>query len=125
MFSLSDAVRNHYQAGISDRDALLARVRSAIGDLEGPVTASTLAAFDQFHVGGLTATAEFARCIGIEPGARVLDAGSGLGGPSRYLAETFACRVDGVDLSPDYVAIAQLVSESIGFADRFTITSAT
>ena len=50
--------------------------------------------------------------------AAVLDAGSGLGGPARYLAETFGCHVEGVDLSPDYVAIARLLTDRAGLADR-------
>ena len=57
---------------------------------------------------GLEATEQLAQIAGIERGAAILDAGSGLGGPSRYLAGTYGCRVIGVDLSPSFVAVARL-----------------
>jgi ubiquinone/menaquinone biosynthesis C-methylase UbiE len=107
--------RDHYQAAVTDEAALLNRV-GGIVDAMGPGRKSVaeLAGLDQFHVGGLMATADFARRIGVEPGSRVLDAGSGLGGPARYLAETFGCEVLGVDLTPSYVAMANLLTERAG-----------
>ena len=38
---------------------------------------------------GLAATEQLAQIASIERGATILDAGSGLGGPSRYLANTY------------------------------------
>lgn len=113
-----EAAREHYEAAISDREALLARIGTALEQMGGPVTAERLAGFDQFHIGGLASSVELARRVGITSGDRVLDAGSGLGGPSRFLAETFACRVVGVDLAPAYVAIARLLAEKAGLGDK-------
>jgi SAM-dependent methyltransferase len=113
-----DAVRDHYQLAIDDRGALLARLRAAADALDGPVTPADLARIDQFHLGGLAATAEVARHVKIDANTRVLDAGSGLGGPSRFLAATFGCEVVGVDLAPDYVAVARMLTERAGLADR-------
>ena len=121
MNDFTASVRDHYQAAIVDKDDLLAKIDRMIDAMgEGPLTADRLAGLDQFHFGGLAATAAFARRIGIVAGSRVLDAGSGLGGPSRYLAETFECEVVGVDLAPHYVAIAELLSKRAGLADRVT-----
>ena len=50
---------------------------------------SDLEAVDQFHVGGLEATQELARLFSPSQGSHVLDIGSGLGGPSRYLAANY------------------------------------
>ena len=111
-------VRDHYQAPIADREALLARIAAAVDAMEPPLDARRLAPLDQFHMGGLAATIAFAGRVGVAAGSVVLDAGSGLGGPARYLAEMFGCRVDGVDLSPDYVAIARLLTDRAGLADR-------
>lgn len=112
-------VRDHYQAAIVDKDDLLAKIDHMIDAMgEGPLTADRLAGLDQFHFGGLAATTAFAKRIGIVEGSRVLDAGSGLGGPSRYLAETFNCEVVGVDLAPHYVAIAELLAKRAGLADK-------
>lgn len=120
MNAISDQIRSHYQADIKDQGALLARIDAALVGMDGPITSTELASLDQFHVGGLPATIEFAKRVGLRAEDHVLDAGSGLGGPSRYLAETFGCRVEGVDLSPDYVAIAALLTERTGLADRVT-----
>ncbi len=110
--------RDHYQAAIADADALLAQLAAALDGLDGPITAERLAGFDQFHFGGLAATSRLAGQLGITAGMQVLDAGAGLGGPSRYLAETTGCHVVGVDLAPTYVRIAELLAKRAGLADR-------
>ena len=118
MNSINDTIRDHYQADIEDQGALLSRIAAALDGMDGPLTSAQLASLDQFHVGGLAATMEFARRVGVPADTHVLDAGSGLGGPSRYLAEKFGCRVEGIDLSPDYVAIATLLTERAGLAGK-------
>ncbi len=122
MTAQADSVRDHYQAAIADRAALLARIAASVDALEPPIDARRLAPLDQFHMGGLAATLAIAERVGIEPDALVLDAGSGLGGPARLLAERFGCRVEGVDLSPDYVAIARLLTDRVGLSNRVTFT---
>jgi len=115
----SDNVREHYQAAIGDRARLLDKIKDMFDAMGGgPVSAAQLAGLDQFHFGGLAATRELARRADVAEGSSVLDAGSGLGGPSRYLAETFHCDVTGVDLAPDYVAIASLLAERAGLAEK-------
>lgn len=111
-------VRDHYQAAITDQDDLLARIAAAVDAMEPPIDSKRLAPLDQFHMGGLAATIAVAAQVDIRKDALALDAGSGLGGPARYLAETFGCRVEGVDLSPDYVAIARLLAERSGVSER-------
>jgi ubiquinone/menaquinone biosynthesis C-methylase UbiE len=51
-------------------------------------------------------------------GDHVVDIGSGLGGPSRYLAATYGCRVSGVDLTPEFVATATALTARVGLTDR-------
>ena len=118
MSAQTDLVRDHYQAAIADQDELIAKLASTIEAMDGPLTPERLASFDQFHIGGLAATAELARRVAPAAGMTVLDAGSGLGGPSRYLADTFGCRVTGIDLAPAYVAIAELVASRMGLGGR-------
>ena len=48
----------------------------------------------------------------------VLDIGSGLGGPARFLAATRGLRVVGVDLTPEYVDVANELTRRCGLADR-------
>ncbi|MFT5173707.1 MAG: ubiquinone/menaquinone biosynthesis C-methylase UbiE [Gammaproteobacteria bacterium] len=61
---------------------------------------------DYLSIGGKASTRALAELAGIESGTRVLDIGSGVGGPALYLAQTFACRVDGVDLVESNVEAA-------------------
>lgn len=115
MDDLATITRDHYQSAVTDEAALLAKVDDLVDAMgEGPKSAAQLAGLDQFHVGGLAATADFAQRIGIKAGSDVLDAGCGLGGPARYLAETYGCRVTGVDLTPSYVAMANRLTQRAG-----------
>ncbi|WP_346831695.1 methyltransferase domain-containing protein [Pseudomonas abietaniphila] len=112
----SNPVRDHYQADALSED-LVARVQRMLSELgDGPLTHQQLASFDQFHSGGLKATADFIAMLNIKPGMKVLDAGSGLGGPSRFTAQTYDCHVTGVDLTDSFVAVAQLLSQRTGMA---------
>jgi cyclopropane fatty-acyl-phospholipid synthase-like methyltransferase len=77
-----------------------------------------LASLDQFHTRGIAATAELAQAAGVTKGSRVLDIGSGLGGPSRYLTATFECHVTGIDLSPSFVEAASYLAVRAGLADK-------
>ena len=48
----------------------------------------------------------------------VLDIGSGLGGPARTLAETYGCRVTGIDLTRSFCEAGTVLSERLGFSDK-------
>src|SRR6266478_9678670 len=79
---------------------------------------SDIEAVDQFHVGGLEATQELARLFSPSRGSYVLDIGSGLGGPSRYLAANYGCRVIGIDVTEEYCRIASVLAARMGLEDR-------
>ena len=118
MSELTETIRAHYEAAIDDRPAFLARLGAIIETLPPPLSTKSFASFDQFHIGGLAATVELAKRAGVSPGLKVLDAGSGLGGPSRYLAEAHGADVVGIDLAPAYVAISALVAEKVGLGAK-------
>jgi tocopherol O-methyltransferase len=54
----------------------------------------------------------------IEAAQRILDAGCGVGGSSRYLAQRFGARVEGVTLSPVQAARAQRYNERAQLTER-------
>ena len=109
-------VREHY----SPQNLLqrLEKALTAAGLDDQTIPLNELAAADQFHALGLQATVELAALCKIKAGMRVLDVGAGLGGPARYLAKTFGCRVTGIDLSADFVAAARLLTARTGLADK-------
>ena len=113
------AVGRHYgSAGIAER--VLAAWREANGP-DARLTPEALAPFDHFHGRGLIATEEIAARLALKPGERVLDIGSGIGGPARWFAAKFAVDVTGVDLTPEFCAAARALNAACGMADRVTI----
>jgi sarcosine/dimethylglycine N-methyltransferase len=107
-----DDVRDHYRAtGLTER---LKTALAVLGPEDQRLTPQQLASLDQFHTRGLAATAELARLAGITSGMSVLDVGSGVGGPARFLAAACGCRVTGVDLSPPFVEAARYLTERTG-----------
>ena len=54
----------------------------------------------------------------------VLDVGSGVGGPARFLAATYGCRVTGVDLSEPFVDAARYLTERTGQSGQVSFQTA-
>jgi len=109
-------IRQHYEQD-HDSASLVSKITQILEALkDGPVNPSQLAGLDQFRVRGVSATKELAKLAGIQRGATILDAGSGLGGPSRYLAHAYDCSLIGVDLAPSFVAVSQLLAEKTGLS---------
>lgn len=106
---------DHYRHG-SLEQALLDGLRRA-GKNPDRLSPSDLIGMDEFHIGGAEATRELVHQLGIGPGMKLLDIGSGLGGPARQLAG-HGCHVTGVDLSGEYVAAAQALSARLGLAEK-------
>lgn len=118
MTDTSTKVREHYSA-----TNLTNRIKAALATLapEGQMlTVAQLAPLDQFHTRGILATTELATAAGLEPSTRVLDLGCGIGGPARYLAATFGCKVTGIDLSPGFIDAATYLTARCGLSDRVT-----
>ncbi len=114
-------VASHYAGnGLKER---LIEALDAAGFSRLPVSVQDLAPLDQFHTRGLAATVDLARAAGIAAEDAVLDVGSGLGGPSRYLAATYGCTVKGIDLSPAFVEAAEHLAERAGLADKVSYTA--
>jgi cyclopropane fatty-acyl-phospholipid synthase-like methyltransferase len=70
------------------------------------VTLEQLAPLDHFHARGFPATVELADALPIQPGHHIVDIGCGIGGPARYLAQRFGCRISGVDITQPFVEAA-------------------
>jgi ubiquinone/menaquinone biosynthesis C-methylase UbiE len=117
-----DAVRDHYRAtGLIER---LKTALRAFGPDEQRLTPEQLAALDQFHTRGLAATVELAKLVGITADMSVLDVGSGVGGPARFLAARYGCEVTGVDVSEPFVDAARYLTERSGQSERVSFETA-
>jgi SAM-dependent methyltransferase len=111
-------VAKHYGRG-----ELLLRLRAALqadgADPDHP-TMDDLAPYDHFHGRGAEATRDALRLMPARANDQILDIGSGLGGPARYVAEHFGCTVTGIDLMPEFCEVAGHLSRLLDF-DKKTV----
>ncbi len=113
-------IADHYTSG-----TLLTRLNAALVD-DGADTAhptlEALAPYDQFHGRGLEATEEIADILAARMGLgqdhRLLDVGSGIGGPARYMANRFGCRVTGIDLTAEFCDAARHLTQLLGLGTK-------
>jgi len=87
-----------------------ARVLTALRNVNGPevpITPDTLAPIDHFHGKGVIATEELAEMLQPEASDHILDIGCGIGGPARWIAAKYGCRITGVDLTPGFCEAAR------------------
>jgi ubiquinone/menaquinone biosynthesis C-methylase UbiE len=113
---MTNDVATHYgTAGLLDR--ILAALTQAGKDIDN-LTIADLGLVDEFHSRRRRATEELAAMLAPSATDRVIDVGSGLGGPSRFLAATYGCRVSGVDLTPEFVATATGLTQLVGLTER-------
>jgi ubiquinone/menaquinone biosynthesis C-methylase UbiE len=111
----SRVIEHYAKSGLLER--LDAALRADGADPAHP-TIEALAPYDHFHGCGLEATEEMAALVAVRPTDHLLDVGSGLGGPARWLSRRCGCRVTGVDLTPEYCAIAQHFTRLLGMESR-------
>jgi len=115
---------DHDITGHYSRGKLLERLKAALRedgtDPDSPSIA-TLAPYDQFHGRGMEATNEIADLLKIAPTDHILDVGSGIGGPARYLAHRFGCRVTGIDLTAEFCEIARHLTRLLDLEEKVMI----
>ena len=93
-------------AGYRVEGDLYENIIAALRRAEKPLAALTLedlAPVDHFHARGFPATVELADQLRISEKSHLVDIGCGLGGPARYMARRFKCRVSGVDITEEFV----------------------
>jgi ubiquinone/menaquinone biosynthesis C-methylase UbiE len=105
-------VSRHYTHG-NLQEAVLKGLQ-ALGRAPEDVRPEDLSAIDEFHMGGQQATTELAERLRLKQGMRLLDIGSGLGGPARFFARRYGCQVTGIDLTPEYVEVARDLTRMVG-----------
>jgi MPBQ/MSBQ methyltransferase len=102
-------------------NTILTALKNAGKDVE-QLTVDDLAPIDEFHTRGREATANLASLLGknLQPNLHVLDVGAGIGGPSRYLASRFGCRVTGLDLVSEYCRVADSLAKRVKLDNLLT-----
>ena len=97
-------------------DRVYAQLRDAgIGD-DDPIPLEVLNRFDQYHYHGTDAVDEGIARLSLASRHRVLEVGSGLGGPARYIASRVGCTVTALELQPDMHEVASRLTERCGLS---------
>ncbi len=113
---LGVAIDRHY-GSLDLTERILDALRGAGKDLEN-LHREDLSGFDEFHAGGLGATREMALFAEVLPEDKVLDLGSGIGGPARTLASEFGCTVTGLDITQSFCDAARELSHRLKMSDK-------
>lgn len=85
---------------------------------DAPLTVGQLTPFDQYHYFGTAALDDALDVLQLGPSSRVLDIGSGIGGPARYVAERTGARVTALELQADLHDVGSALTERCGLHNR-------
>ena len=122
---MTNSVAQHY-----GNDGIVSRIVSALADAgfdTNDLEPNVFAGADEFHIGGRKGSEYVAKALDLESGQRLLDIGSGIGGPARFIANTLDVTVEGIDLTPEFVEAAVEITEMVGMTEQvsFEVGSAT
>jgi ubiquinone/menaquinone biosynthesis C-methylase UbiE len=103
---------------------ILAAVRAVYGP-DAAITPERLAPLDHFNARGLASTQALVALLDPQAGESLLDIGSGIGGPARWIAVHYGCTVTGVDVTAAFCEAARALNAACGVADRVRIVDGT
>lgn len=119
---MNDTIQTQYSTGLS-RNNIEQALISAGKDLDRLVPAD-LGLLEDFHTMGRYATAQLVDLAQITSESAVLDAGSGVGGTARYVADRYGCPVTAVDLTEEYCQTSRWLNRLVGLDDRISVRRA-
>jgi sarcosine/dimethylglycine N-methyltransferase len=111
-----------YSTGLSQRNIEQALI-AADKDLDH-LQPADLAMLEDFHTMGRIATSQLVDLVGITNDDQVLDAGSGIGGTARFVADQSGCHVTAVDLTEEYCETARWLNRLVGLDERISVHQA-
>jgi SAM-dependent methyltransferase len=118
MESYSTSVNNQY--GQTNLGRRIISALESVGKNAQDLTLDDLALFDELHAGGRDATRALADLAGLQTGMRIIDIGSGVGGPARTLASEYGCQVVGIDITDEFVEAASMLTDKVRLGNNVT-----
>lgn len=115
-------IDDQYATGLSRRNIEQALTGAGL-DLDR-LQPADLGVLEDFHTMGRIATSQLIELAGITSQTAVLDAGSGVGGTARYIADRYGCTVTAVDLTEEYCDTARWLNQLVGLDDRIAVRAA-
>ena len=119
---MNATIQTQYSTGLSQRNIEQALI-AASKDLDHLAPAD-LGLLEDFHTMGRYATSQLVDLVGITSESEVLDAGSGIGGTARYVADHCGCTVNAVDLTDEYCQTSRWLNRLVGLDDRISVRQA-
>lgn len=114
MGNISTSLQAHYTQG-SLLDRIVTALKAAGHDTH-QLSPDILGPIEHLHTGGLGFTKEQAEKAGFTSGMKVLDLGCGIGGPARYIASSYDCEVVGLDLTAEFIDVADELTKRCDMA---------
>lgn len=119
---MNDTIQSQYSTGLSRPN--IERALIAAGKDLGSLAPADLAMVEDFHTMGRVATSRLVELARVSGESRVLDAGSGIGGTARYVADRCSCTVAAVDLTDEYCETSRWLNGLVGLGDRISVRRA-
>ena len=96
----------------------------ALGKDLDTITLDDLQPVDEFHIRGDIATNELIELANFNPDMHIIDVGCGVGGSTRRLTHEVGCRTTGIDLSEEYIDVAERLTQILGMEQRVSFKAA-
>jgi len=119
---MNGTIQDQYSTGLSRNN--IERALVAAGKDLDRLAPADLGLLEDFHTMGRYATSQLADLAQISSASEVLDAGSGVGGTARYVADRYGCRVTAVDLTDEYCETNRWLNGLVGLDDRISVRQA-
>jgi len=119
---MNDTIQSQYSTGLSRSN--IERALLSAGKNLGRLAPADLGLLEDFHTMGRYATAQLVDLAQIASGTRVLDAGSGVGGTARYVADRYGSPVVAVDLTDEYCETNRWLNRIVGLGDLISVRQA-
>ncbi len=115
--------QSNYEKNINKQygsNDLLSSVKLALkksGQEDCSLNLGDISGFDELHVGGYKSSQKLFQKLALTENSKLLDCGSGLGGPARTLASRFHVDVTGLDLTSDFCSTSSYLSKIVSMND--------
>lgn len=119
---MNDNIAAQYSTGLSRRNIEQALINA--GKDLNYLAPADLGLLEDFHTMGRYATSQLVELVGITSDNRVLDAGSGIGGTARFVADHCGCTVTAVDLTDEYCETSRWLNRLVGLDERISVHQA-
>jgi sarcosine/dimethylglycine N-methyltransferase len=111
-----------YSTGLSRRN--IEQALTAAGKDLDDLAPADLGLLEDFHTLGRIATSQLVDLVDITKEDEVLDAGSGIGGTARFVAERCRCHVSAIDLTEEYCETARWLNRLVALDDQISVRQA-